>query len=725
MEKKIFVQGQEYILASSLLAEERIRVLKHQDCFGIFDRYGDISSVQGSEEGVYFQGTRFLSHLEINLLGTRPLLLNSSVRHDNLRLNIYLTNPDLQFQGEFIPRGAINIMREIYLKEDGLFEKLVIWNYSNKPVALPLEFRFDSDFTDIFEVRGIRREKRGELVISTHGNEQLNFEYWGLDRVRRTTQISFERPPDRVSGRDIYFEFLIAPKSEETIFGAYEFSVNAKKDRKRNVKDDYISDFENREKEIQIIKNQSCIITTSNDQFNSWLNRSEYDLIMLLSNTEKGLYPYAGVPWFSTTFGRDGIITALQTIWLNDNIARGVLSFLAGTQASTFEAENDAEPGKILHEARNGEMANLNEIPFRRYYGSVDSTPLFLVLAGEYFKKTRDMDFMSSLSPCFKLALEWLKKFGDRDNDGFIEYNRQSERGLINQGWKDSHDSVFHRNGDFAEGPVALCEAQGYLYQAKTNMAFIAQSFGESDFATQLLAEADVLKNRFHESFWCDSRGTYALALDGNKQKCEVISSNSGHCLYSGIIHELQARYVADVLMNDLSFSGWGIRTIAKGEALYNPMSYHNGSIWPHDNALIAMGLARYRRKDDVLRLINGMFEVSQFMELNRLPELFCGFSRRSGEKPTLYPLSCAPQAWAAGTVYMMLQACLGLEVRAWDKSIIFDYPVLPESLKWVQIKNLRVGPYGSIDLEIVRHEYDVSVNVIRRVGDITVIVKK
>jgi glycogen debranching enzyme len=720
----IRVRDQFYIRSSSPRIDVRTRVLKQGDTFAVFDRFGDIETFGTGELGLYYQDTRFLSRLTLKLGKDRPLLLSSTVRDDNAVMAVDATNPDVWRNGEIvIPRGTVHVFRSKILWERTCHERIRIHNYGRLTVDISLFIEFDADFSDIFEVRGMRREHRGRRLSPEVTPDALGLAYEGLDGSLRRTRIAFDPPATRLSESGATYQIRLEPGAETSYRCAIACEVDA--DSQTHVKPCYEKVVQEAAISLERARAEEPQLFTSNEQFNDWLNRSLADLHMMRTETAYGAYPHAGVPWFSTAFGRDGIITALQCLWFNPTVARGVLAYLAATQAKADNAEQDAQPGKVLHETRAGEMAALGEIPFKRYYGSIDATPLFIMLAGAYYRRTGDGAFVESIWPNVERALAWIDHYGDLDGDGFVEYSRTSKHGLIHQGWKDSQDSIFHMDGASAEGPIALCEVQGYVYAARIAAAELAALLGDGTRAQKLARQAQSLSQRFEESFWCDEISTYALALDGRKQSCRVRTSNAGHCLFAGIVTEERARRVAATLTSETSVSGWGIRTVATSEARYNPMSYHNGSVWPHDNALIAAGFARYGLKESAVTVLAGLLDASLFFDLHRLPELFCGFPRRPGESPTLYPVACAPQSWASGAVFLLLEACLGLSVLASKQRLIFLRPLLPRFLRQVTIRELKVGK-ARVDLLLTRHdEGDVGVNVLRREGELDVVILK
>ena len=714
----IEIGQQFYISANSSLADDRTRVLLHGDTFAVFDRSGDIQPVGFGQQGIFHNETRHLSRLELKICGTRPLLLSSTVREDNLVFAVDLTNPDLQLPcGSSLARGMLHIYRRKVLNDGVSHDRIVVHNYGEAAFDVELSLEFDADFADIFEIRGEKRKYHGEMLDEKVERDAVILAYEGLDGVRRSTRVECSAPDCKSHEGGILIPLHLEAQSE-CVFNIRVVCIRQHGEVKVQHYDQALQ---------ALVQERSTGplagvgIETSSERFNHWIWRSQSDLAMMITRTPHGPYPYAGVPWYSTIFGRDGIITALELLWLAPEVGRGVLQYLAATQATSFDPERDAEPGKILHELRKGEMAELREVPFGRYYGTIDSTPLFLVLAAAYYDRTADEEFLRGIWPNILAALEWIDRYGDRDGDGFVEYARQNDNGLVQQGWKDSNDSVFHADGRLAVGPIALCEVQSYVYAARRGIASVARDLGQHGLAHNLEQQATDLRAKFDKAFWSDELSLFVLALDGEKKQCRVRSSNAGHCLFSGIASQAQQHAVERALQEPAFFSGWGIRTIVTGEKRFNPMSYHNGSMWPHDNALIAWGAIRWPDKSLPLQVLSGLFELSDQVMFHRLPELICGFERRPGKGPTLYPVACSPQAWAAGAVFMVLQACLGLEIRAREQKLFLHQSALPESLKQVHIENLRVGD-ACVDLSFERYAQTVGVNITRRSGHVEIV---
>jgi len=708
------------ISASANLQERRTRTLKHGDTFAVFDQRGDIGGELGNSEGLYHRDTRILSQFQLLLEDARPLLLSSMTQDDNAVFSADLSNPDLLVDGQIaLRREQLHLHRTKFVWSGACYERLLVRNFSDAALHVRLTFRFASDFADLFEVRGEHRTAHGESSAELTSDHGVLLRYEGLDRIERATGLTFAPAPKTLTTGRAAYELALKPRETRRIFVRYGIADDALEWSGRN----FYRQMRAARHALRESSSRAASVDSSNSVFNEIVRRSVSDLYMLITDTPQGHYPYAGTPWFSTPFGRDGIITALMTLWVDPSIAKGVLGFLASTQATAVESVRDAEPGKILHEMRHGEMANLREVPFGRYYGSVDSTPLFVLLLGEYFVRTGDIDTVRALWPNAQAALRWIDIYGDRDGDGFVEYYRQTKEGLANQGWKDSHDAIFHSDGRTAEGPIALCEVQAYVYGAKRHGALMAAALGHHDLASSLQAQAVALRQQFEQKFWLEDLSTYALALDGAKQPCRVVSSNAGQVLLTGIASPEHAQRVTDTLLTPAMFSGWGIRTVAMSAARYNPMSYHNGSVWPHDNGLIAMGMARYGHKHAAAQVFGALFDAASYMDLRRLPELFCGFLRRQHNAPTQYPVACSPQAWASATTLCVLQATLGLELFDGSREVAFYRPVLPEFLDHVHLRNLRLTG-GSVDVLLHRHGNDVAVTVTRREGDVVVVVR-
>lgn len=711
-----FKPGQHYIEATTSLVDKPLRTLKDEDLFAVFDTQGDINAHQPGTEGLYYNDTRFQSRLLLRIGGTSPLLLGSSVLEDNGALVSEMTNHDLRHENGseiWLPRDSVFASRLKILSANTCFDRILIRRFDAIEQPLKIDLEFGCDFADLFEVRGEKREHRGELRTRCVNDREVRFSYFGLDGLERTTSIQFNPPPDVLTTASAHWDLDLSIADKCAIVVT---TVCAMGEASAEVPSNHIAAFRAYRRKKATRRQVLGEVTSSNEFANEVLRRATSDISMLVTNTEHGPYPYAGVPWYSTVFGRDGIITAMEMLWIAPEIARGVLNVLAATQATETDDKADSEPGKIIHEMRAGEMARLGEVPFRRYYGTIDATPLFVWLAGEYFKRSGDIATIRAIWPNIEAALAWIDDYGDRDGDGFVEYARQTEQGLANQGWKDSHDSIFHEDGRDAVGPIALCEVQAYAYAAKRAGAELALALEQPARANELNRSAERLRIAFEEKFWLEDLGTYALALDGEKRPCRVLASNAGHALLAGIASQERAERVANLLTGNRFFTGWGIRTLASGEARYNPMSYHNGSVWPHDNAVIALGFARYGLNTHATKILEGLLDAAAQLEFSRLPELFCGFQRRRGRGPTPYPVACAPQAWAAAAPFALLQAATGLRLHHDEGSIYFNNPILPSIMGDVVLSRLQLAD-SQMTIQLLRSDDEVVATILERQG--------
>jgi glycogen debranching enzyme len=705
-----------FYIPSTTASSHARRVLKEADTLAVLDEFGNMSP--SAAEGFFFEDTRYVSRLILTINGQPPLLLSSTVTEDNFTLEVDLANPDLIEQGRMIlARDTVHVARSIVVGDRTLFETVELRNFGHATASFHIDLAFDADFADMFEVRGTVRARRGVILPPESLQDGTTLAYRGLDDIIRRTCISFEPAPHEMRPRHASWQIKLEA-GEKTFL---RFMFRCQYDGALVAAPSRAESSEKAEQRLADRKGRTIDVYTSNEAFNEWLGHSRANLDLLITETPQGLYPYAGIPWFSTAFGRDGLITALECLWLDPTLAAGTLKFLASKQATAVDPAADAEPGKILHETRKGEMAALKEVPFGRYYGSIDATPLFVVLAAAYYARTNDRAMIEALWPNIEAALRWMDEYGDRDGDGFLEYGRMSRDGLVNQGWKDSGDSIFHADGNLAEAPIALVEVQGYAYAAYNGAAALAAALEMPARAAELAGKAAQLEQRFDAAFWLEELGTYALALDGAKRPCRVRASNAGHVLFCGLAPQAHAERVAETLMAPESFSSWGIRTIANGEARYNPMSYHNGSIWPHDNGIIAMGFGRYGLKKPLLRVMSGLFDAMLFTEIKGVPELFCGFTRRKGMGPTSYPVACVPQAWSSAAIFAMVGAALGITFDAAAGRVLFIRPVLPEWIDELRLTNLRLRD-SAADVVLRRSGDTAALYVTRRDGPIEIV---
>ncbi|RUU13133.1 amylo-alpha-1,6-glucosidase [Mesorhizobium sp. USDA-HM6] len=670
----------------------RLFALKQGDCFAVTDAYGDI---RGAGDGFFRDDTRVLSEFRLTVGGRPMSLLGASLSQDNVLFTSNLTNLPIQSAaGRDIPQGAIHIERVRLIWQDRLFDRITLSNYSREHSTVAVSLHFAADFRDMFEVRGSTRPKRGTVHVARTDKASVLLGYDGLDGLPRLSAISFSQAPDQLSDNRADFLIAVTKRSSKVLYVEVgpEIADTPGRDRFRAAA--ARARFGMRAK-----RRHGATVHSSGRVFNDWVERARADVALLTTELATGPYPYAGIPWFSTAFGRDGVISGLQMLWLNPGLARGVLAFLAEHQATETSPFIDSQPGKIMHETRKGEMAALRELPFGRYYGGVDTTPLYIHLACAYADRTGDMAFVDTLWPSLKAAAEWTEEASRAT--GFVTYQRAAESGLANQGWKDSIDSVFHADGRIPKGPIALVEVQGYVFAAYRGLAALARRRGEFADAEHWENRAEEMRLAVERDFWMDDLNFYALAIDGEGRPCKVRTSNAGHLLYAGLPQPERAKIVADQLLSASFHSGWGLRTLADDAIFFNPMSYHNGSIWPHDTALCGVGLARYGERDSVVRLMSGTFESAVHFNM-RLPELFCGFIRAPGEAPIAYPVACLPQAWSAGSTFMLMQACLGLEIDGWEGELHVTRPRLPIGIDTLTLRHLTVGD-KSVDLTFQR----------------------
>ena len=660
---------------------DRTIVIKDGNLFFLTNAEGNVPLTGPHGLGLYYNDCRFLNGYELKVDGENFAGCESDAdRGDAATLNFSIPEPRIE----------IRLTRAISGETLTLHDVLTARNLTNEAVQFSFSLIFQSHFEDIFAIRGMKQRNRGTLYSPDWTNEELSLRYAGADGVDRVLTIHFSPPPDRTEEAAAHYDFKLGANAYQ------EISVSLRVLEGHAPSCPSISGTRRRTS-LQ----DRTQVSTDNPLLNQILDRSLRDLAMLRSNLGNAEYFAAGIPWYVALFGRDSIITALQMLAYDPEIAEQTIRLLAHHQGREINEWRDEEPGKILHELRVGEMANLNEIPHTPYYGTIDATPLWLVLIGRHAAWTGDLKVFSELRQHIDAALNWIDQYGDFDRDGYVEYQCKSERGLVNQGWKDSGDGIVNADGSLGKAPIALVEVQGYVYAAKIEMAQLYRRAGDERRATTLESEAHQLRERFNRDFWL-ADGYYALALQGDKSPCAILSSNAGHALWSGIAEGDLARQTAEHLLSPEMFSGWGIRTLSAAASRYDPLSYHLGTVWPHDNSLIGAGLKRYGLDDATARVLNGMLDATVHFESNRLPELFGGFSRADYPAPVAYPIACRPQAWAAGTVPYLLTTVLGLEPEAFEGRLQITHPLLPENVNRLEMSRLRVGA-ARVDLLFVR----------------------
>jgi len=668
-------------------------IIREDGLFLLTDTDGSIPLHNDSGFGLYHSDTRYLSGWDLSLIGVEPIVLLSTAELGFGEEQV-MTNPELiNERGETLPSGSLEIRRQRVL-DHALIESVRLTNFALVPLALTLQFEFDADFADIFELRGIRRKRRGRLLTPRIHPAAVTFSYRGADNVSRRVRVQFRRKPDELDQRRAVFHLIVEPGKAEEIGAAIavdHVGGPGTASARRSTLTVAQSHHEWKETSTRAL--------TSNDRFNAALDRSLTDMRVLW--TERGpdlSYISAGVPWFDTLFGRDSALASMMSLALRPEMAREVLRCLTRFQGKEVDTPREEEPGKIVHEVRQSEMANTGEVVFGRYYGSIDSTPLFVLLAAEYYRWTADLELMRELQPALNAALVWIDRYGDMDGDGYLEYKRKAARGLENQGWKDSGDAIMDEKGALLEPPIALVEVQGYVYAAKMGIAQVYEALGDGLRARQLRQEAAALRRRLNSTFWMPDC-YYALALDARKRPAKVPTSNAGHLLWCGVPTKANARCQIDRLMRGDMYSGWGIRTLSSKSRRYNPMGYHVGSIWPHDNALIAAGFKRYGAEAELSELATAICDAAFAFPYFRLPELFSGSPRSAHHTPVPYPVACRPQAFAAAALPSLLTSMLGLAPDAPNGRLYVVRPRLPFWLDFVRLSNLRVG---SVALDLI-----------------------
>ncbi len=693
---------------------ERGLVLKHDRLFMLADPHGSIAPAGVCSLGLFQDDTRILSHYDLVVHGGPPDLLSAQVPSAYCA-QVDLAVGNLAFGGDpWDPRNVIHIRRELAL-EDRLAERLTLTGYLGAPADYWVELQLGCDFADIFEVRGWRREARGQYFAPRPSGDTLVFAYRGRDGRLVRTLVRFGRPPDRLTERTARWNVRLEPDRPV----ALEWDVSADDGGERIlVSFCRLDECRGRlDRAYRAWHDGNSRWESDVADFDSLIHRAADDLRALYIEIEGDAVISAGIPWYSTVFGRDSIITSLQTLPLQPRIAIDTLRYLARHQGRREDPYTEEQPGKILHELRRGEMARSGEIPHVPYYGSIDATPLWLILLHETWRWTGDTDLVRGLMPNAERALEWIARYGDQDGDGFVEYARTSAKGLVNQGWKDSGDGVPFPDGRLPEPPIALVEVQGYVYDAKLRMAELYRHLGQSDRAAALRKEASELRSRIRSAYWMEKLGMFALALDGAKRPIPTATTNAGHLLWSRVSTPEMARRLSARFLEPDFFSGWGVRTLSASHTVFNPMSYHNGSVWPHDNAILVLGMALNGHARAALPIVHALYEAGVHTNYQRLPELYCGMTRQRGTSPVNYPVSCSPQAWASGSLFMLLQAMLGIYAEAPAHILHIRDPILPDFLSDLTVTGLAIGR-SRVALQFRRHGTRTLANLLGIEGD-------
>ncbi len=693
-------------------------IIRERSTYLLTDDTGNVGAGNTQGFGLYHRDARHLSAYHFNLNGIAPVVLLSTAEL-GYAMEQVLTNPTLVTRdGRQLLRGSMEISRQRVIS-DGVEEQVRITNFNPFPVSLDLNYEFGADFWDIFDVRGYARARQGVVHAPEVTKRSIAYSYTGIDGQERSTRINFDVAPARIDASSATFHVTLQRRETQTVGITILLDHHIRRGSKSGSRMDTIDD------QYRQWTEGCAQVFTDNEFFNRVMTRAMHDLRMLWSENEQGeSFLSAGTPWFDALFGRDSCIVSMQTLPYKPEIARTTLRMLAKSQGTQLNPARDEEPGKILHELRFDELSCAGELPYAPYYGSVDSTPLFLLLVAEYYDWTGDLRLVRELLPSIRAALRWMELFADPMGDGYLSYEKRSARGLVNQGWKDSWDAVVHANGMLAQPPIALAEVQGYAYAARRRLAPVLERLGDTKLAARLRREAKRLYQRFNTDFWMPSQRFYAMALDGNRQHVASTTTNPAHCLWTGLIDpERSTDVVSRLLANDM-FSGWGLRTLSGGSPRFNPLGYHLGSVWPHDNSVAAMGFKMYGYADELNEVATALFDACTSFPYFRLPELFGGETRSAHNAPVPYPVACRPQAWAAGAFPLMTQAMLGLKPEAPEKRLRIVDPKLPYWLNSVSVRGLRIGQ-GEVALHFRREGNQTRVEIQEATGGIDVFISK
>jgi glycogen debranching enzyme len=705
-------------------------VIKDEEIFFLGQPNGQVPQKGNHGLGLYYHDCRFLNRYEFRVAGVEPTGLIAAAA-SGFEADLRLANPDVRLEdGRLLQKEdlGIGLERVIDASRNTLYDRITFENYQQEAVEFPVTLSFGSAFEDVFAVRGMPSKGRGKLHPPRWEGGALSFLYECSDGIDRSLAVYFSPLPETGGGATVKFRVRLEARASKSLLVRLVLAESSGQDR-GECPEPPAADFQSvtgslNRSGAQWLEGQTEVKSDSL-LLDRVLGRALRYLRVLRSSLRDHTYFAAGVPWFVALFGRDSLIACLQTLAYGTDVAENTLRLLASYQGTKVDDWRDEQPGKILHELRVGEMARTDEIPQTPYYGSIDATPLFLILISRHAAWTGSLALFEELRGPVEKALAWMTEYGDLKKNDYLAYQVKSRKGLGNQGWKDSGDAIVNADGSLAEPPIALAEVQGYAYLARVGVADLFRRAGEPDRARQLQQEADDLRQRFNRDYWLEDLGVYALALQAGMRPAAVVSSNAGQVLWSGIADPDKARRTTERLTADDVFNGWGVRTLSAKERRYNPVGYHLGTVWPHDNSLVLSGFRRYGFDEATRRVFTGIVEAATRFHADRLPEVFAGYPREPFGVPVHYPVACHPQAWAAGAVPFMTEALLGLVPEGFERRLRVVRPVLPDFVDRLEVRRLRVGP-GRADLRFQRTGAgEVGVTILNVSGPLDVVIEQ